>query len=337
MPETTNPPAPASAAAPQIGRVPAETPLVDCLGGCSRHEVRVLDHGYIALIDAMPRLVPQGQTADSAIVQAARVSYGQGTKKVNEDRGLIRYLMRHRHTTPFEMLEFKFHVSMPIFVARQWIRHRTANVNEYSGRYSVMPDQFYRPTVDEVRKQSRGNRQGGEETFVSKGAPSAGSRSDTTFAQSSEGRGTAGAPEGEYQTAAEFVRYLEEAEALYENYSRLTAAGVSRELARIGLPVSVYTQWYWKCDLHNIFRFLSLRMDAHAQVEIRRYAEAMHALLEPIVPIAMEAWRDYELESVRLTRLEVEAIRAREGGAALGTDNKREHAEWEAKRALLGL
>jgi thymidylate synthase (FAD) len=254
-------------------------------------------------------------------VQAARVSYGQGTKRVNEDRGLIRYLLRHRHTTPFEMLEFKFHVSMPIFVARQWIRHRTANVNEYSGRYSVIPDQFYRPTIEEVRKQSPSNRQGGEETFGAKHAPALGPSA------------------GEYGTAEEFVRYLQEAEALYEKYSKLTEAGVSRELARIGLPVSVYTQWYWKCDLHNILRFLSLRMDPHAQIEIRRYAEAMHALLEPIVPVTMEAWRDYDAGAVHLTRLEVEALRAlRTGGdGSIASDNKREQAEWAAKRDALGL
>jgi thymidylate synthase (FAD) len=298
-------------AAPQIIRTPAEGPLVDVLGGSSRHEIRVHEHGFIALIDAMPRLVPEGQTADYAIVQAARVSYGQGTKKVNEDRGLIRYLMRHRHTTPFEMLEFKFHVAMPIFVARQWIRHRTANVNEYSGRYSIMPDTFYRPTVEEVRKQSKANRQGGEERF-----------------------------EDESVTAAEFVKFLEDSEALYERYSKLTEAGVSRELARIGLPVSVYTQWYWKCDLHNILRFLSLRMDPHAQAEIRVYAEAMHALLAPIVPIALEAFGDYEMDSVRLTKLEVEALRERVTGGgtgALRTENKREQSEWEQKSARLGL
>ncbi|MFO0083325.1 MAG: FAD-dependent thymidylate synthase, partial [Phycisphaerales bacterium] len=124
------------------------------MNGSQRQEIRLYDHGFVALMDAMPRLVPAGQTADSAIVQAARVSYGAGTKKVSEDRGLIRYLLRHRHTTPFEMVEFKFHVCMPIFIARQWIRHRTANVNEYSGRYSVMPDEFYRPTLEAVRKQS---------------------------------------------------------------------------------------------------------------------------------------------------------------------------------------
>lgn len=147
-----------------------ESPLKDVMNGDARREIRVLDHGFIALIDAMPRLVPQGQTADQAIVQAARVSYGEGTKQVTEDRGLIRYLLRHRHTTPFEMVEFKFHVAMPIFIARQWIRHRTANVNEYSGRYSIVKDRFYIPTLEAVRKQSAANRQGGESTFDISGA-----------------------------------------------------------------------------------------------------------------------------------------------------------------------
>ncbi len=313
---------------PEIVRIQAEAPLIDVLGGCSRHEIRIHEHGFIALIDAMPRMVPQGQTADAAIVQAARVSYGQGTKKVSEDRGLIRYLMRHRHTTPFEMVEFKFHVSMPIFIARQWIRHRTANVNEYSGRYSVIPDHFYRPTLDAVRadskeaqlaasqmalweegvrKQSATNRQGGTEAL-----PTA--------------------------TAQDFFAYLDEAEALYHKYESLLSRGVSRELARIGLPVSVYTQWYWKCDLHNILRFLSLRMDRHAQAEIRAYAEAMLALLEPIVPVTVEAWRDYELGAVHLSRLEAEALRglAKGGSGELAADNRRELAEWAQKRGALG-
>jgi thymidylate synthase (FAD) len=246
---------------------------------------------------------------------------------VNEDRGLIRYLLRHRHTTPFEMVEFKFHVAMPIFIARQWIRHRTANVNEYSGRYSIVPDQFYKPTLEEVRKQSKSNRQGGEETFVTANSEPA-------------APGAANSGEGEAaRTAQDFLKYLDDSEALYERYTKFTEAGVSREMARIGLPVSVYTQWYWKCDLHNILRFLSLRMDAHAQKEIRDYADAMYALLQPIVPITIEAWRDYELESVRLTRLEVEAIKSlRAGGdGQLKGDNSREKAEWETKRAALGL
>jgi thymidylate synthase (FAD) len=326
VPSTSPPPPPSQTAAPaepaqagegqRLRRIPAETAWVDVMGGASRHEIRLYDHGFIALIDAMPRLVPAGQTADSAIVQAARVSYGAGTRRVNEDRGLIRYLLRHRHTTPFEMVEFKFHVSMPIFIARQWIRHRTANVNEYSGRYSVLPDRFYRPGPDQVRKQSRANRQGSESLFGT---------SDNT-------------PE-EALTARQFMEYLEEAERLHARYADLVARGVSRELARIGLPVSLYTQWYWKCDLHNILRFLSLRMDPHAQEEIRAYAVAMHDLIAPIVPVTMEAFADYELGAVRLTRLEVEALRSRAAGGsdALATDNARERAEWEQKRAILGL
>ncbi|MBL8745586.1 MAG: FAD-dependent thymidylate synthase [Phycisphaerae bacterium] len=272
--------------------------------GETRREIKVHDHGLVALLDVMPRLVPEGQTADQAIVQAARVSYGAGTKQINEDRGLIRYLLRHRHTTPFEMVEFKFHIAMPIFVARQWIRHRTANVNEYSGRYSVMPDRFYRPTLEMVRRQSASNRQGGEEPI-------------------------------DAATAGQFLAYLERAEALYNEYTALNEKGVARELARIGLPINLYTEWYWKCDLHNILRFLSLRLDAHAQAEIRDYAAAMWRLMEPIVPVTMEAFRDYEMDSIRLSRLEIEALRA--GRPAIDSPNKREQAEWEAKRHALGL
>jgi len=304
-----------------------ETPLIDVMGGAARHEFKVLDHGFIALVDVMPRLVPEGQTGDAAIVQAARVSYGHGTKKINEDRGLIRYLLRHRHTTPLEMVEFKFHVAMPIFIARQWIRHRTANVNEYSGRYSIMPDRFYRPTIDQVRKQSSGNRQGGSERFVVTGEADAGGGSG----------GVGGAPRGgdESMTAQAFMEFLAESESMYEKYRDLTERGVSREMARMGLPVSLYTEWYWKCDLHNVLRFLSLRMDAHAQEEIRAYARAMHDLIAPIVPMTMEAWRDYELESLHLTRLEIEALRG--GEREIATDNKREQAEWAEKRAKLGM
>src|SRR4051812_43407311 len=216
---------------PGFTRVPAESPWVDVMDGAQRIELKVLDHGFVALVDAMPRLVPQGKTADAAIVQAARVSYGEGTKQVNEDRGLIRYLLRHRHTTPFEMVEFKFHIAMPIFVARQWIRHRTANVNEYSARYSIVPDRFYKPTIDAVRKQSASNRQGGEETFAAQGGNA-----------------------GEVATAQDFLDFLGDCERQYTRYVELTEKGVSRELARMGLPVNVYTEWYWKCDLHNLLR-----------------------------------------------------------------------------------
>ncbi len=286
-----------------VRRVEPENPMVDVMGGSARWEKQVLDHGFVALVDSMPRLVPEGQTADQAIVQAARVSYGEGTKKLTEDRGLVRYLLRHRHTTPFEMVEFKFHVAMPIFVARQWIRHRTANVNEYSARYSIVPDKFYRPTLDNVRKQSTTNRQGGEETI-------------------------------EVETAESFLELLEDSEKLYARYLELTEKGVARELARAALPVSVYTEWYWKCDLHNLLHFLSLRMDPHAQQEIRVYAEAMYELIKPICPVACEAFEQYRMEGLHLTKLEIEAIRT---GKPIATENKREQKEWETKRALLNL
>lgn len=286
-----------------IKSVAPETKLVDVMGGDARREIPVHDHGLVALVDVMPRLVPEGKTADFAIVQAARVSYGAGTKQVNEDRGLIRYLARHRHTTPFEMVEFKFHHVMPIFVARQWIRHRTANVNEYSARYSVVRDRFYRPSDDNIRKQSLTNRQGGTEPI-------------------------------DNLTADAFLRYLDDSEKLYAQYEQLLEKGVSREQARIGLPISCYTEWYWKIDLHNLLHFLSLRMDAHAQQEIRDYATAMYELIKPIVPIAAEAFEDYHLNAMHLTGLEIEAIRT---GQPINTTNKREAAEWEEKKKRLGL
>jgi flavin-dependent thymidylate synthase len=500
---------------PPIDRKPFETPMADVMGGDARWEIKVHDHGLVALTDVMPRLAPVGKTADYAIVQAARVSYGEGTRQVNEDRGLIRYLARHRHSTPFEMVEFKFHHVMPIFIARQWIRHRTAclagdsvlsfdlpgaarrapnrrqhfgmtierlhelwhrvpmrervsrmrlrmcdestgeirhtqvtdvwqsgvkpvfkvtlensyaltmtadhrcltdqgwltlsqatqvrlqgegqvtwngsgpalatnglpahrdpawlqdrktpfndrcranvraarsgprsdfwngvsplvrqwtrivkieyageqmtydlsvagpfhnfvangfivhnSVNEYSARYSVVRDRFYHPAVDNIRKQSATNRQGGEEPI-------------------------------DALTAQQFLEHLDKVEADYKTYEQLMEKGVSRELARIALPVSVYTEWYWKCDLHNIFHFLSLRMDPHAQQEIRDYANAMYALIRPIVPIAAEAFVDYQLGGMHLTRLEIEAMRT---GQPLASENKRENAEWEQKKAML--
>ena len=173
---------------------------------------------------------------------------------MNEDRGLIRYLARHRHTTPFEMVEFKFHHVMPIFVARQWIRHRTANVNEYSARYSVVKDRFYRPSLERVRQQSKTNRQGGDEPVDVADRRRVHATTSTSV------------------------------EAHYADYQKMLDKGVARELARIGLPVNVYTEWYWKIDLHNLLHFLSLRMDPHAQQEIRDYANAMFALIQPIVP-----------------------------------------------------
>ncbi len=284
-------------------RVAPDGNMVDVMGGSARWDAKVHEHGFVSLVDCMPRMVPQGKTADFAIVQAARVSYGEGTKQVSEDRGLVRYLMRHRHSTPFEMVEFKFHIAMPIFIARQWIRHRTANVNEYSARYSIVPDRFYRPSPELVRKQSKSNRQGGDEPI-------------------------------DAGTAEEFLHLLEKAEAHYQEYLQLTEKGVARELARTALPVSVYTEWYWKCDLHNIFHFLSLRMDEHAQQEIQDYARSMYDMIKPIVPQACEAFEDYRLLSMHLTRLEIEAVRT---GQPLDTANKREQAEWDEKRRRLGL
>lgn len=281
-----------------------ESEVYDLMGGSARWEVKIHEHGLVALLDVMPRFAPVGKTADFAIVQAARVSYGEGTKHISEDRGLIRYLARHRHTTPFEMVEFKFHHVMPIFVARQWIRHRTANVNEYSARYSVVKDRFYRPSVEGVRQQSKTNRQGGE--------------------------GPA-----DVSTAEDFLRYLEDTEkAQYAGYERAIEGGIARELARVGLPLSVYTEWYWKIDLHNLLHFLSLRMDPHAQQEIRDYANAMFTLIQPIVPVVAEAFLDYRLNAMSLSGLEIEALRTRR---PLASDNKREQAEWEEKKKRLGV
>lgn len=234
-------------------------------------EFPVLDHGFVRLVDYMG--------SDESIVQAARVSYGKGTKKVSEDRGLVRYLMRHRHTTPFEMVEFKFHVKLPIFVARQWIRHRSANVNEYSGRYSIMKEEFYLPRPDDIRFQSALNKQG---------------RSDEEVAP---------------ELKEELLDYLKRSQAeSYEKYSRFVDAGLARELARINLPLSLYTEWYWKIDLHNLFHFLRLRLDDHAQMEIRAYAEIMARIVETVCPIAYESFCDYTLHAAYFSGPELAII-----------------------------
>ncbi len=236
-------------------------------------EFPCLDKGFVRLIDVMGD--------DNAIVQAARVSYGSGTKKVHEDRGLIRYLMRHLHTTPFEMVEFKFHVKLPIFVARQWIRHRTANVNEYSGRYSEMKDEFYVPDPEQVRAQSATNKQG---------------RADDSFA-----------PE-EAERIRTMMRTTQE--SLYGQYQELLDTDLAREIARINLPVSNYTEWYWKIDLHNLFHFLRLRIDSHAQYEIRVYGEAMASIVKAAVPLAYEAFEDYILNSQKFSHQELQVIKS---------------------------
>lgn len=225
-----------------------------------------LDRGFLRLVDCMG--------GDDAIVQAARVSYGKGTRKVSQDRGLIRYLMRHRHTTPFEMVEFKFHAKMPIFVARQWVRHRTANINEYSLRYSEARDEFYIPDKKHILFQSKLNKQG---------------RSGNV-------------PENLKKKVQEYFREI--STRSYVIYSELNEAGIARELARAVLPVNLYTEWYWKNDLHNILHFLSLRLDTHAQFEIRVYAEAMAAIVKEIAPFAFEAFEDYVLGGMRFSSIE---------------------------------
>ena len=250
-------------------------PTVPALEEMLFEAIPVLDHGFIRVIDYMGD--------DAAIVQAARVSYGAGTKQVREDEGLIRYLLRHRHTTPFEMCEIKFHVKLPIFVARQWIRHRTANVNEYSARYSLLDREFYVPSPEHLAAQSLSNRQG---------------RGDIL----------------EGTEAAQALRWLkDDASQAFDHYEAMLnedpsapghdpeAQGLARELGRMILPLSTYTQWYWKTDLHNLLHFLSLRADAHAQYEIRVYADAMLDVVAKWVPAVFKAFSDYRLGGYELS------------------------------------
>lgn len=231
-----------------------------------------LDNGFVSLIDYMG--------TDAAIEQAARVSYGYGTRQTNETRGLIRYLRRHKHTTPSEMCELKFHCCMPIFVARQWIRHRTANVNEYSGRYSLMPMVFYTPDREHLQTQSKSNRQGQSGNVVD----------DEIYEQAVR----------EWEDQREIVS---------DNYQWLTQNDVARELARIDLPLSTYTQWYWKIDLHNLMHFLTLRVDPHAQYEIRAFGEIMAGMFKRAAPLSYEAWIDYDVAGARMSRMEMEVLR----------------------------
>ena len=242
------------------------------------HEV--LDHGFVRVIDYMGN--------DDAIVQAARVSYGAGTKHVQNDEGLIRYLMRHWHSTPFEMCEVKLHVKLPVFVARQWIRHRTANVNEYSARYSILDREFYIPEPDQLAAQSVVNNQG----------------------------------RGEALQGAEAARVLEmlksDAGRAFDNYESMLSQegqqGLARELARMNLPMNTYTQWYWKIDLHNLFHFLRLRADAHAQYEIRVYADAIAACVRDWVPHAFAAFEDYRMGGVTLSGKALAVIKRKLAG-----------------------
>lgn len=286
-------------------------PTVPALEALLYQPMPVLDHGFVRVIDYMGD--------DSAIVQAARVSYGRGTRRVSEDAGLIRYLMRHRHSTPFEMCEIKYHVKLPIFVARQWIRHRTANVNEYSARYSILDREFYIPAPEHLAAQSAVNRQG----------------------------------RGEVLTGDEAAQVLDllrtDAARCYDHYADMlnedaTGApldpgrqGLARELARMNLTLNTYTQWYWKIDLHNLFHFLSLRADAHAQYEIRAYADAMLDSVQAWVPLACQAFRDYRLGAVTLSVQMLAVVRRMLTGEAVGqADSGLNRREWAELMVSLG-
>ncbi len=260
----------------------------------------VLDHGFVRVIDYMGD--------DAAICQAARVSYGKGTKSVQNDEGLIRYLMRHWHSTPFEMCELKLHVKLPVFVARQWIRHRTANVNEYSARYSILDREFYIPAPDQMAAQSVVNNQG----------------------------------RGEALQGEEAARVLEmlkgDSMRAYDHYEEMISQdgqqGLARELARMNLPANIYTQWYWKVDLHNLFHFLRLRADSHAQYEIRVYADAICDIVADWVPAAYKAFEDYRLGSVSMSAQMVDCVRRMLKGEQVDQENSgmsaREWREFEA-------
>lgn len=252
--------------------VPAAEAILD-------KEFKVLDKGFVRLVDYMG--------GDDRIVQAARVSYGAGTKSYREDAGLIDYLLRHEHTSPFEQVILTFHVKLPIFVARQWIRHRTARVNEVSGRYSIMKDEFYVPARADLALQSDDNKQG---------------RRDEALDEAAAGKVTAILEAGQRRA--------------YEEYSALVDQGLAREIARINLPLSLYSEWYWQIDLHNLFRFLALRLDAHAQKEIRLYAQAMLEITRAVAPRAAESFERHSLNGVRFSGAEMAELKRRLAGGA---------------------
>ena len=265
--------------------------------------VPVLDHGFVRVVDYMGD--------DAAIVQAARVSYGQGTKQARDDSGLIRYLMRHWHSTPFEMCEIKLHVKLPVFVARQWIRHRTASVNEYSARYSILDREFYIPSPEHLAAQSVTNNQGRGATL-----------------------------EG-----AEAARVLEilkgDSARAYDHYEEMLATegqqGLARELARMNLPANIYTQWYWKIDLHNLMHFLRLRADPHAQYEIRAYAEALCSIVQDWVPAAWSAFEDYRLNACQLSGPAMAVLRRMLAGETVTQEESgMSKGEWREFMGLLG-
>ncbi len=248
---------------------------------------KVLDHGFIRVVDYMGD--------DSAIVQAARVSYGKGTKQVNQDKGLINYLLRHRHTTPFEMCEIKLHVKLPMFVARQWIRHRTANVNEYSARYSVLDHEYYLPSADNLAAQSTKNMQGREEVIPEPHN----TQIRNTIKEDSE------------RCYANYIHFLNESE-------QEDRPGLARELARMNLPINFYTQWYWKTNLHNLMHFIALRADMHAQYEIRVYAQIMRdEILKRWLPLTFDAFTNYREGSCHLSDKMQEVVRKKMKGESV--------------------
>lgn len=236
-------------------------------------EYKVLDKGFVRLVDYLG--------SDQRIVQSARVSYGNGTKTVSQDAGLIDYLLRHQHTSPFEQVVFTFHVKMPIFVARQWVRHRTGRMNEVSGRYSIMKDEFYVPETKDIEPQSKDNKQG---------------RSDQPFDEAKAKEIQAALQKGQKDS--------------YDSYSELLDTGLAREVARINLPLSLYTEFYWQMDLNNLFRFLKLRLDGHAQYEIRQYAKVMLELVRKVCPMAVASFENDMNRAVSFTGEEMEALRA---------------------------
>ena len=262
----------------------------------------VLDHGFVRVIDYMGN--------DSAITQAARVSYGKGTKAVTNDEGLIRYLMRHWHSTPFEMCEVKLHVKLPVFVARQWIRHRTANVNEYSARYSILDREFYIPAPEDLAAQSVVNNQGRGEALTG----------------------------DEAQQVLDYLRG--DAARCYDHYQEMISdegkQGLARELARMNLPANIYTQWYWKVDLHNLFHFLRLRADAHAQYEIRVYAEEICKIVADWVPLAYSAFEDYRMGGANLSERGLECVRRMLKGEKVTQENSgMSKGEWREFEGVL--
>jgi thymidylate synthase (FAD) len=286
-------------------------PTVPALEAMLFEPMPVLDHGFVRVIDYMGD--------DTAVVQAARVSYGRGTKAVSEDRGLIRYLMRHRHSTPFEMCEIKYHVKLPIFVARQWIRHRTANVNEYSARYSIMDREFYLPAQEQLAAQSAQNRQG-------RGAVLQGAEAERVLNLLREDAGR------NYDHYQEMLNEDEAGQVLDPGRE-----GLARELARMNLTLNAYTQWYWKTDLYNLLNFLSLRADAHAQYEIRVYAEAMLDSLIAWVPAVAEAFRDYRLGAVTFSAQMLSILRRMlQGEAVTQPDSGLSKREWREMMEKLG-